>query len=206
MGMPRAVALSLAALVGLGGDSSVYGDDDRQVVVIVDDRASVRPLVMDQAQKQASRIYNQAGVKLVWRAAADPTDAADGRVKLMAGFTVRAVIHARFRGAVDSASTLMMGAAPATALKCGGPVHLFFDQISAYASRTWHDTALVFGTVAAHEIGHVLLRGGGHGEEGVMRASWKPDDWERAAAGYLVFAPRERETVRRRIAGCRDRD
>ena len=200
----RGAVLSLIAVVALvGGRSIVYADEGLQLEVVVDDRAGVRPLVLDQARKQASRIYKHAGVTLVWHTAAPPTDAVDGRPKLEVGFTVRAVIHARFRGAVGPDSRLTMGAAPDTALKCGGVVHLFFDQIFAYSSITLHDTALVLGTVAAHEIGHVLLSRGGHAEEGLMGASWRPDDWARAAAGFLVFSPHEREAVRRRIPPCR---
>jgi hypothetical protein len=203
----RTVVLSLVAFVGLcDGEALVYGDQDRQVVVVVDDRARVPALALDRAQKQASRIYRQAGVTLVWRSAAHPTDAADVGLESESGFAVRAIVHARFRGETGAPSTLMMGAAPETTLRCGGMVHLFFDQVSTYSSIMRLDTALVLGTVVAHEIGHLLLRGNGHAGEGLMRATWKPDDWDRAASGFLVFSPRERETVHWRLAGCRDRD
>ena len=71
----------------------------------------------------------------------------------------------------------------------------------AFSNILLRDPALVLGTVAAHEVGHVLLRRQGHSTEGLMRASWKPDDWERAASGSLLFSPPERMAVRKRISG-----
>jgi hypothetical protein len=63
--------------------------------------------------------------------------------------------------------------------------------------------ALVLGTVAAHEIGHVLLGGRDHSAEGLMRAALKSDDWQRAASGFLLFSPAEREAMRQTISSCR---
>jgi hypothetical protein len=95
-----------------------------------------------------------------------------------------------------------MGATPDSAVECGGVSYLFFDQIMAFSNILLRDPALVLGTVAAHEVGHVLLRRQGHSTEGLMRASWKPDDWERAASGSLLFSPPERMAVRKRISDC----
>ena len=97
-----------------------------------------------------------------------------------------------------------MGAAPDTAVECGGVAYLYWDQIIAFSNIMLRDSALVLGTVAAHEVGHKLLRRQGHSAEGLMRASWKPDDWERAAAGFLLFSQSERLAVRKRISVCRE--
>jgi hypothetical protein len=204
------LALGVAGAL-CGGRADAAESGRYLVVVLVDDRASVRPIVLDQAEKQAARLYKPAGVKMVWRAA---KDLGGGEASPGGPLTVRIVIQARLSGTVPAVlrrsttsarapSIHLMGAAPETAVKCGGVVYLFFDQISAFSNIQLLDSALVLGTVAAHEVGHVLLQAG-HSKDGLMGASWKPADWERASSGLLLFSPDERQVVRNKIAGCRD--
>ena len=199
-------------LIACGARSDAAEPGGDTVVVHVDDRAGVRPLVLDQAEKQAARLYKQAGVKMVWRTAPNPGGLG---TSLPDQLTVRLVIQARFVGRVaellrrstaseGSAPIHLMGAAPQTEVSCGGVVYVFFDQLSAFSNIHQLDSAIVLGTVAAHEVGHVLLRAG-HSKEGLMGAAWKPSDWERAAAGLLLFPPDERHAVQRKIAACRGR-
>jgi hypothetical protein len=184
------------------GRSYAAEDEGRPVVVLVDDRARIQPHILDLAEEQATRIYKHAGATMVWRSVPAPVHS-EGPETPGDGFTVRLVIQAQFRGASGSAPTFLMGAAPDTAVKCGGVAYLFFDQITAFSNIMLRDPALVLGMVAAHEVGHVLLRRLGHSTAGLMRASWKPDDWERAASGSLLFSTSERTAVRKRISECR---
>lgn len=118
-------------------------------------------------------------------------------------FTVRLIIQASLPAAAGTPSRFVLGAAPSLALECGGIVYLFFDQIRAIASAQRVAPALVLGTAVAHEIGHVLLGRRGHSAEGLMPASWKADDWQRATLGLLLFSPVEGETIRNAISSCR---
>ncbi len=191
------MSLSVASVVGLCQGRSYAAEDlGRAVVVLVDDRARVQPHVLDLAEKQAARIYQHAGARMVWRSAREPG--------VNAGLTVRLIIQAEFRGASGAGAPFLMGAAPDTAVECGGAAYVFFDKIMAFSNIMLRDPALVLGTVAAHEVGHALLRRQGHSAEGLMRASWKPDDWERAASGFLLFSQPERMAVRKRISDCRE--
>jgi hypothetical protein len=193
--------LSVASVVGLGQGRLLAAEDEgRPLVVLVDDRARVQPHILDLAERQAARTYKHAGAKMVWRSV--PAEVRSGGPETRAdGFTVRLVIQAQFRGASGSAPAFLMGAAPDTKVECGGVAYLFFDQIMAFSNIMLRDPALVLGTVAAHEVGHLLLRQG-HSTEGLMRASWMPDDWERAASSSLLFSPSERAAVRKRISAC----
>lgn len=64
--------------------------------------------------------------------------------------------------------------------------------------------ALVLGSVLAHEIGHALLKHGGHSAEGLMRAPWNANDWQRAALGLLLFSGAETAAIRATISSCGD--
>jgi hypothetical protein len=200
------LALSAAVVVGLGARAFTAADSGRSVAVLIDDRAGVWPGDLDQAAKEASRIYRQAGVKLVWLVV--PESAGDALpedlLKPENSVMIRLIIQPRFQGTLVAATqSFLLGATVLIADECGGVVYLFFDQVIELAAAQRVAPPLVLGTAAAHEIGHVLLRGRGHATEGLMRAPWKADDWQRAAAGLLLFSPRERDAIRRRIAACR---
>ena len=96
-----------------------------------------------------------------------------------------------------------MGAAPGGAIECGGVAFLFFDEAIEFSRVHQTAAALVMGTVVAHEIGHLLLGKRGHTSEGLMRASWSADDWQRASSGILLFSQRESQMMRATISSCR---
>jgi hypothetical protein len=66
---------------------------------------------------------------------------------------------------------------------------VFSDRILDAATRVGLDPGTLLGRVMAHEIGHLLLGGGYHGDAGVMRAEWPdvlltrtPGEWRFSAA------------------------
>ena len=52
---------------------------------------------------------------------------------------------------------------------------LFSDRIASAAARVGLDPGTLLGRVLAHEVGHLLIGNGYHGDAGVMRAEW-PDE------------------------------
>jgi hypothetical protein len=75
---------------------------------------------------------------------------------------------------------------------------VFSDRIAAAASRVGVETGRVLGRVMAHEIGHLLLGTGYHGEAGLMRAEW-PDERLRHAAGEWRFSMIEAAAIHRTL-------
>ena len=199
----RRLMLSVVVMVGLSSARAPADADEAfPVVVLVDDRASAAPSVLDQTGKEVVRIYRHAGMRVVWRkktpAPNRPASPEEPRT-----FTVYLMVRAGLLPKSNDSSQFLMGAAPGGAIDCGGVAFLFFDQATEF-SRV-HQTAapLVMGTVVAHEIGHLLLGNRGHTSEGLMRAPWSADDWERASSGVLLFSQREAETMRATISSCR---
>jgi len=188
---PAGFALAVAMTAPLSA-ARVDPSSDRSIVVRVDDRAQVPASTLDRAGQEAARIYRLAGLKLLWTHASD----AGGR------FAVRLIILPRFAGAVAAHAPTLMGAAPVFTQECDASVYLFFAQIVSSAIAEQLDPSLVLGTVAAHEIGHVLLRHSGHSRDGLMRSPWTAGDWRRAASGLLLFSASEPETMRSTIAAC----
>jgi hypothetical protein len=55
---------------------------------------------------------------------------------------------------------------------------------------------MVFACTLAHELGHVLMPGHTHAPEGLMRASWRREELQRADQGQLQFTPEEVARIR----------
>jgi hypothetical protein len=165
------------------------------LVVIVHDKAEVLPQTLDQALKEAARIYRQVGVTLEWH-----SDSA--RVGAQA-FSVQLIIQDKLRRASDRTEPFVMGVALAPGGDCRGTVYLFNDQVVEFSNSRRIRSALAMGTVIAHEIGHVLLQRKGHSPEGLMRGVLNRGDWERAAMGILWFAPDDAAIIRANTSSCR---
>ena len=190
-----------AGSTGAGAEFS----DAIPLVVIVHDRADVVPEILDQALKEAARIYGQIGVALEWHSAAARERAAAGKEPQTSTqpYSVQLIIQDKLRTTSHRTANFQMGAALAPGRDCKGTVYLFNDQVAEFSSSRRVRTTLTMGTVIAHEIGHVLLQRMGHSPEGLMRAVLNAGDWERAALGLLLFAPDDAAIVRANTTICR---
>lgn len=196
------IRLILSVVVLIGFRSAPARADVNQVLVVVDDRASAAPSVLDQAGKEVVRIYRHAGMRVVWRRKTHAPHSA-GSSEDQRAFTVHLMVRAGLLPKSDDTSKFVMGAAPGGSIDCGGVAFLFFDQVMEFSKVHQTAAALVMGTVVAHEIGHLLLNDRGHSDEGLMRASWSADDWQRASSGFLLFSKREHETMHATVSACR---
>ena len=57
---------------------------------------------------------------------------------------------------------------------------------------------IILGHAIAHELGHLLLPGNGHGS-GIMRHSWGYTEWEQAFSGTLMFHPDHSRLIQNRL-------
>src|SRR5688572_721667 len=199
MGQPSSGFVLGVVVAGLCSAGSIGAGAERAdaipLIVIVHDRADVVPQILDQALKEAARIYLQLGVALKWHS--DPARA-DAQA-----YSVQLIIQDKLRTTSHRTAKFQMGAAIAPGRDCKGTVYLFNDQVAEFSSSRRIRSALAMGTVIAHEIGHVLLQRMGHSAEGLMRAVLTAGDWERAAMGILLFAPDDAAIIRANTSPCR---
>ena len=64
-------------------------------------------------------------------------------------------------------------------------VHVNCVAWLATAART--DVAVLLGRVAAHELGHLMMRTSSHARRGLMRPNWTPDEVRRNRAADWAF-------------------
>jgi len=141
------------------------------------------------AEREASRIFSQAGIAIAWvhcpiplRADSDEACAADVgaagevRVRIMDQATQSAVPDTVFGFAIP-------------------PVFATVYYGNVLRIPTLHnsdyETPLILGCLLAHEIGHLLLGPGAHASSGIMQAKLQAADVTRAIRGQLVFTRAE---------------
>jgi len=72
--------------------------------------------------------------------------------------------------------------------------------VQAEAERYSVSTPFVLACAIAHELGHLLMPGGGHSRDGIMRACWNRDDFTRADQSALRFSNEQVALMRARLA------
>jgi hypothetical protein len=61
------------------------------------------------------------------------------------------------------------------------------------------DMGIILGHAIAHELGHLLMPGQPHSNEGLMRAEWGYRQAEDAIGGRLLFQPAHAGLIRSRL-------
>jgi len=145
--------------------------------------AGAPPSVIDSAASELTRVCGQLGVSAEWRARSTHDE------------TVHIVVLRRETGALRRREDTVMGAAVRTPTGAG-VVYVFYDRVRSEAERYAVSTPLVLACAIAHEIGHLLLPGRSHSADGMMRARWTRDDFQRAEQGSLRFSRDEIASVR----------
>lgn len=115
------------------------------------------------AKRMASKVFQKAGVTLVW-GSARPAEPQKIWLEVQ---VVEGVPDGVFPGALAVSH-------PYSA--CSKGVTVFMDRIRARTRRPEHETALL-AYVLVHEITHAIQGVDRHSETGVMKARWDPEDY-----------------------------
>ena len=136
-----------------------------------------------KGRREAERMLRETGLRPVFRhcGRADAADTCDTRlgpfevvVRLINAPALGASLHPDALGDAYVVKDIDRGWL-ATA---------FPDRIALAAARAGVDAGTLLGRVMAHEIGHLLLGVGYHGDAGVMRAEWTDDRLAGKAANW----------------------
>jgi hypothetical protein len=151
-------------LASLGAGVETAAASDRVTVrVWLENAADVPRRILDGAQFDASRIYRDAGIDIIWL----NRDDREGRD---AGRIIHVVLPS-LEGADQYLSREHVAKSVlAKANAAAGLIHIFWERLHISASHQGRDEAGLLAVVLAHEIGHVLLPGAGHSSTGIMQA------------------------------------
>lgn len=159
------------------------------VVVYVAGRETPPSAVEQGARATVTRMYRQVGVRIAWR---------DGEPRPGAAGSARLAIRIRYGAVVRGAHTLASAAPFGT-----GPhaVTVDYGRIRGVAGRLTREQAIL-AHVLAHEIGHILQGTDWHADTGVMKANWRPADYDNMQRGPLAFTAEDVRLISRGLAAA----
>jgi hypothetical protein len=172
-----------------------------RITVRIQDYAQVPPKILAEAQREASVMLQDTGVKFTWAdcpvggPATDPVCALPFRATDLAvrilpqGMVARAPLCGDAFGyaaiSTDNRPSLLAS--------------LFYHRVETLAQAIGYSRAATLGYVMAHEIGHLLLRTSGHSPFGIMRARLTREDLLRPLRFNAAQAELIRADVRARM-------
>ena len=179
-----AVYLSLTTCLAALG-SGAAADSPLTLTVRLYNSAHIPAATLVAARRTAESMFEDTGLRVIFRscgsrsAVADPIDPCSEPLK-PAEFVVRVVDAPFFNPALHPEAFGVAYVVRET--NRGWLATVFADRIRGASAGLGVEDGTLLGLVTAHEIGHLLLGVGYHGEAGVMRADWQ---------GQLVSGARE---------------
>ena len=174
-----------------------------RIIIRMHDYAGVKGDTVERAEKETARIFRKAGIETSWvecpvthaelaqyPACLQPADAPRFDMNILPRFMATQLSQPDATLGFTSLTREGVRASDASIL---------LDRIKEEVERTHGSLIGILGGAMAHELGHLLLRTGGHSAEGVMRARWTPEDLRRAACGLLLFTPQQAELMRAEV-------
>ncbi|HZQ96435.1 MAG TPA: hypothetical protein VFA67_15605 [Candidatus Sulfotelmatobacter sp.] len=194
MGFRRtAVLLQIVLLcVSLGWAAEEQGGPS-EITVMVQNRAKLRKELLKDAETEAARIFRAAHVTVHWLDCS--RHEACHHIPGINEFVLNIVPDGR------TSSDLVYGLTFLGPAGEGKYSDVFFRRIDAACAQGGCNVARFLGTVAAHELGHLLLGSHAHTYEGIMAAVWKQPVLRRMEMGSLLFTPEQSAAMRARLTG-----
>ncbi len=198
----KCLALSFLLIVSMPAlaekVSTGRAEPSLKITVRVYDYAQVRPRTLVGAKREAGKILRKAGVEVVWLDCYGATVEENPACRQSLGPSDLVLRIVRPTGAARAAlrhNTCGLSVLPKNG---GGGTYttIFYDGLEEVANALRLPRTLILGHTAAHEIGHLLLGSTRHSRRGLMRAVFRPKDWDRAGMGDLLFTPGQGQRVR----------
>jgi hypothetical protein len=167
---------------------------DLTLTVRVYNYAQTSSTVLDQAKREAGRIFGEAGLKTVW------LDCMSGQSSLLPQAPCQQAIgptDIRLRilpsPVRNSLQDTVFGFAIAPALAT-----VYYESVLALAryDEREFEGSVVLGCAMAHEIGHLLLGSNSHSVSGVMQARWERRQIQEELRGGTLFTSKQARLIR----------
>lgn len=170
-----------------------------EVHISVYDVASVPTELLAAAEVQVHRIFQHAGVEILWRNCserAESTQLAGCHVIGSTHIVLKVLPHAM--RAQEQNRTDVLGTATLDENGVGYYGYAFYDRIQQMGEAR-KLTSTLLGNVLAHEIGHLLLQSNSHSISGIMSGRWTGDELRRISEGAMLFTALESSVMRNRL-------
>lgn len=161
------------------------------LTVRVHDFAALPRSALEAAENTAGRLFQRAGVALVWLDCGPQEPVAPACRAPLDAVTLSLRLLPREQAARYAEGSETFGFALPVRDAFAVDACVFPHAAADLARRTGISFAEILGHLVAHELGHLLLGPGSHAEGSVMRPQWTPADFDRASRGEIRFSAAE---------------
>lgn len=176
------------------------GAAENQTSVRLFERAGLNRDVIRSMQREASRIFEQAGWRLVWvecEIAGERREDPDCGHSLGAGrLMLELAPGADKQNSKATGMAIIQGEASVFA-------RVYPERVRELARDAGWTFGDLLGHAVAHEIGHLLLQSAAHTSAGIMRARWETEDLRKLSHSGLIFLPGQLRSIRVKTAAQR---
>jgi hypothetical protein len=167
-----------------------------RIFVMVRNSAAVPESTLNEAQKQAGKILEHAGVQVEWIDCqlSINTSVCTGPAEADKLLLTVVTEDNRQMFAEDVLGRSVVGGSDK-----GVYARVFYGHIQVKAEREGVNPAALLGLAVAHEFGHLLLGPKAHSAEGIMQANWSYGDIRRGIQGQLRFTPQQASLIRANV-------
>ena len=160
--------------------------------------AGISRTILNEAEAEARRIFRVAGIDTVWVHCARKASTGDLECRHAPRrneFVVQIVSTGR------TSSDMVFGEAFLAEDGAGKYSDIFYDRVQKAHAEFGEPISRLLGTVAAHELGHLLLGIHAHSKVGVMTPVWEEETLRHMEMGGLLFTRDQASRMRARISG-----
>lgn len=188
---PRRWFLAFVVLVGITGfafpENALAGEINNTVPITVrlDNYSQASSAILVTAQREASRIMQQAGLRVVWLDCPKRPSTAGAQgpcEKALEGTDIRLRVLAA--PVKNEFNDTVFGFAVHPVL---ASVYYDYAVRRAKTDDAMFEIPIILGCVMAHELGHLLLGSNGHSNAGIMRPRWEYSQFRQLMMGGLLF-------------------
>jgi hypothetical protein len=192
------LSAGLIAIVLLGGSmaASGIGKEGSEITVRAINSAGISPGILNQAKAETWRIFRAAGIEIAWVDCPSPADVENDSCHRVPG-TNEFVLHIVAKGRTSSDS--VFGLSFLGQNGAGKYSDIFYDRVQQAHRESGADESILLGTVAAHELGHLLLGFHAHSYAGIMAPVWEAEVLRNMEMGILLFDSDQAARMRARI-------
>lgn len=166
--------------------------------VLVYNHAKVARSILVAAEREAGRILDAAGVRIIWlECPVAPTpDGAEGAC-LRALKSTDIMLRVLPRPARHRLKADVFGSAISPIL-----ASVYYDyalRLAVEDEDLEFDARIILGCVIAHELGHLFLGSNSHSSAGIMRSPWGQKQLQQALMGTLLFTAEQAKGIEAQV-------
>jgi hypothetical protein len=162
------------------------------------DYAAVPYQTLAQAEREASRIFREAGVDLLWMQCSPVENkAADLDACEHMGEFPRFVVKIL----PETMAVHLQRHPRVFGMAVQRDAFIFFDRVLGLCAVEEFSISVILGHAMAHELGHMVLRQTSHSPSGIMMETFRKGALRRAEKGRLLFTRQQATDMRAYLCG-----